>query len=102
MERLKKINRGGSQQDFSLRFSRYWAKIDPAAAARNFSDLVYLRNMQDKGDMVFTDNTYAADIVKSWKEKDEQAMRDYIGSLPDGRVRDALKNAAEKLDGPKK
>jgi hypothetical protein len=102
MERLKKMKRGGSQQDFSLRFSGYWAKIDPAAAARNFSDLVYLRNMHDQGDLVFTDNTFAGDIVKSWKQQDEQAMREYIGSLSNGRERDALENAVKKLDEPKR
>lgn len=47
LARLKKMKRGGSQQDQSLRFSAYWAKVDPAAAAQHFSDLVYLRNMQD-------------------------------------------------------
>ncbi len=101
MNRLKKMKRGGSQQDFSLRFSGYWAKIDPAAAARNFDDLIYLRNMQDRGDMVFTDSSYAAEIVKSWTQKDETGMRDYIASLRGGRERDALNSALKKLDEPK-
>ena len=102
MNRLKKMKRGGSQQDYSLRFSGYWAKVDPAAAARNFNDLIYLRNMQDQGDMVFTDHRYAEEIVKSWKQKDEDAMRDYVGKLPGGRERDALEKAAKKLDAPKR
>lgn len=101
MNRLKKMERGGSQQDYSLRFSGYWAKIDPAAAARNFDDLIYLRNMQDRGDMVFTDNNYAGEIVKSWKRKDETALREYIENLPGGREKDALNGALIKLDEPK-
>ncbi|MEO8615898.1 MAG: hypothetical protein ABI600_12215 [Luteolibacter sp.] len=99
MARLQKMKRGGSQQDNSLRFSAYWAKIDPAAAASHFNDLVYLRNMQDQGDMVFTDNAYADQIAKSWKEKDEDGMRKYIAELPAGRERDALEAAANKLGG---
>lgn len=102
MNRLKMMKRGGSQQDFSLRFSGYWAKIDPAAAASNFNDLIYLRNMQDRGDMVFTDNSYAGEIVKSWKQKDENAMREYIANLPAGRQKDALDKALQKLDEPKR
>ncbi len=98
MTRLQKMERGGSQQDTSLRFSKYWAKIDPAAAARNFSDLIYLRNMQDQGDMIFTDKRYADEIVKSWKQKDEEAMRKYIADLPAGRERAALEAAAGKHD----
>ncbi|MEO5714323.1 MAG: hypothetical protein ABIT37_12620 [Luteolibacter sp.] len=101
MNRLKMMKRGGSQQDFSLRFSGYWAKIDPAAAARNFDDLIYLRNMQDRGDMVFTDNSYAGEIVKSWKQKDEDTMREYIANLPAGREKNVLDSALKKLDEPK-
>lgn len=100
MAGLQKMTRGGSQQDMSLRFSGYWAKIDPEAAARHFNELVYLRNMQDQGAMVFTDNPFAEQIVKSWKQKDETAMREYIGKLPGGRERDALENAVKKLDAP--
>ena len=62
MARLKKMKHGGSQQETSLRFSAYWAKIDPEAAARHFSDLVYLRNMQGKDQKVFTDNVFADQI----------------------------------------
>jgi hypothetical protein len=102
MAGLQKMTRGGSQQDMSLRFSGYWAKIDPEAAARHFNDLVYLRNMQDQGAMVFTDNPFAEQIVKSWKQKDEAAMREYIGKLPGGREREALEKAAEKLDTSKR
>lgn len=98
MNRLKKMKRGGSQQDYSLRFSGYWAKVDPAAAAWNFNDLIYLRNMQDQGDMVFTDHRYAEEIVKSWKRKDEEAMRDYVQKLPAGREKNALENALKKQD----
>jgi hypothetical protein len=96
LERLKKMKRGGSQQDYSLRFSGYWTKIDPAAAARNFDDLIYLRNMQDRGDMVFTDNSYAEEIVRSWQQKDGKAMEDYIGALPEGRKKEALEKAVKK------
>jgi len=98
MNRLKKMKRGGAQQDWSLRFSGYWAMIDPAAAARNFNDLIYLRNMQVQGDMAFTTHRYAEEIVKSWKQKDEDAMRDYVGNLPAGGERDAFENAVKKLD----
>ena len=101
MARLQKMTRGGAQQDMSLRFSGYWAKIDPEAAAHHFDDLIYLRNMQDQGAMVFTDNSYAEQIVKSWKQKDEMAMREYIGKLPDGRERKSLERAVKKLDTPK-
>jgi hypothetical protein len=97
LARLKKMKRGGSQQDSSLRFSGYWARIDPEAAARHFSDLVYLRNMQDQGAMVFTDNTYARQIVKSWQQKDDEAMLQFIDDLPSGRQRDAFVEAASKL-----
>lgn len=101
MSRLKKMKRGGSQQDTSLRFSGYWAMIDPAAAARNFKDLIYLRNMQVQGDMDFTDQRYAEEIVKSWKQKDEDGMRDYVQKLPAGREKNALEKAVKKLDEPK-
>lgn len=102
MNRLKKMKRGGAQQDYSLRLSGYWAMIDPAAAARHFNDLIYLRNMQVQGDMDFTDQRYAEEIVKSWKQKDEDAMRDYVGNLRGGRERDAFENAVNKLDEPKR
>lgn len=98
MARLQGMKRGGAQQDWSLRFSGYWAKIDPAAAARNFSDLVYLRNMQDQGDMVFTDQRYADQVVRSWKKKDEEGMRSYIAELPAGRERKALEGALNQMD----
>ncbi len=98
MNRLKKMKRGGAQQDWSLRFSGYWAMIDPAAAARNFSDLIYLRNMQVQGDMAFTDQRYAEEIVKSWKQKDEEGMRDYVAKLTPGREKNALENAVKKQD----
>lgn len=102
LERLKKMKRGGSQQDFSLRFSSYWTKIDPAAAAGNFDDLIYLRNMRDSGDMVFTDNSYAEEIVKSWSQKDAGAMQDYINALPAGRKREALEKAVAKARDSKR
>lgn len=98
MNRLKKMKRGGSQQDFSLRFSDYWAKVDPAAAARNFSDLIYLRNMQDQGDMVFTHKQYAGSIVKSWQQTDENSLRAHVKNLPIGRERDAFETALKNLD----
>ena len=101
MRRLKKMKRGGAQQDYSLRFSSYWTKIDPSAAARNFDDLIYLRNMQDRGTMVFTDNTYAEEIVRSWKRKNENGMRDYIAELPAGGRKEALEQAMRKLENPK-
>ncbi len=102
LARLKKMKRGGSQQDFSLRFSDYWARIDPAAAARNFSDLIYLRNMQDFGEMVFTDNSYAERIVSHWSQKDEAAMRETIAGLPPGRARDALGAALNSFHDKKR
>jgi hypothetical protein len=95
MKRLQKMPRGGSQQDDSLHFSDYWAKIDPAAAASHFNDVIYLRNMQ--GNMAFTDNDYAERLVNSWREKDEAGMRDYLGKLPPGREREALDRAVRKL-----
>lgn len=98
LARLKKMKRGGAQQDNSLRFSSYWAKIDPQAAVRHFSDLVYLRNMQDQGAMVFTDDKYAGEIVKSWQQRDEETMRTYIANLPAGKERSALEAAVKKLD----
>jgi hypothetical protein len=101
MQRLKKMKRGGSQQDFSLRFSTYWTKIDPSAAARNFDDLIYLRNMQVRADMAFTENTYAEEIVSSWKRKDENAMRDYIAGLPAGSKKGSFEKAVGKLESPK-
>jgi len=101
MRRLQQMKRGGSQMDHSLRFSNYWANVDPAAAARNFSDLVYLRNMSVQGTTVFTDKTYAESIVTSWKRKDEEAMRAYIGNLPPGKERDAFESALKKHDAPK-
>jgi hypothetical protein len=101
MRRLQQMKRGGSQQDQSLRFSNYWASVDPAAAARNFNDLVYLRNMADQGAMVFTDKTFAENIVASWKRKDEKAMRAYIWDMPPGRERDAFESALKKHDAPK-
>ncbi len=94
---LKRMKRGGAQQETTLRFSAYWAKIDPAAAARHFSDLVYLRNMQGKEQKFFTDNVFATQIVKSWQQKDEEGMREFIGNLPAGRERDAFVDAAGKL-----
>lgn len=102
LDRLKKMKRGGSQQDFSLRFSSYWTKIDPAAAAGNFDDLIYLRNMQDQGNMVFTDNRYAEEIVKSWSQKDADAMLAYIDALPAGRKREALEKAVVKMGDSKR
>lgn len=101
MRRLQQMKRGGSQQDQSLRFSNYWANVDPAAAARNFSDLVYLRNMAVQGATVFSDKTYAENIVTSWKRKDEEAMRVYIGNLPPGSERNAFESALKKQDAPK-
>jgi len=101
MRRLKKMKRGGTQQDYSLRFSSYWTKIDPPAAAGNFEDLIYLRNMQDQGNMIFTDNTYAGEIVRSWKQKDEKAMRNYIAELPAGGKKEALEKAVRNLENPK-
>lgn len=98
MQRLQKMKRGGSQQDFSLRFSTYWTKIDPSAAARNFDDLIYLRNMQVRADMAFTENTYAEEIVRSWKRKDENTMLDYIAGLPTGGRKEALEKAVKKLE----
>lgn len=48
--------------------------------------------------MVFTDDAFAKQIVNSWKQKDEKAMRQFIENLPHGRERDALLGAAGKLD----
>ena len=97
MARLQKMKRGGSQQDMSLRFSDYWAKINPAAAAEHFNDLIYLRNMQNEGTMVFTDDAYARRIVKSWQEKDETAMHNYIAALSPGEEKNAFENALKNL-----
>lgn len=101
LKRLQKMKRGGSQFDRSTRFSNYWAKIDPAAAASHFNDLVYLRSMSDKGKVGSTDQAYAEAIVRSWKQKDEAAMREYIEKLPDGQEREAFEEALKKLDAPK-
>lgn len=101
MRRLKKMKRGGAQQDYSLRFSSYWTKIDPSAAARNFDELIYLRNLQVRADLAFTENTYADEIVKSWQRKDENAMLDYIAELPVGGKKEALEKAVRKLENPK-
>ena len=97
MARLQKMKRGGSQQDMSLRFSDYWAKINPAEAADHFNDLIYLRNMQNQGTMVFTDDAYARRIVQSWQEKDESAMRHYIAALSPGEEKNAFENALKNL-----
>ncbi len=97
MKRLQGLKRGGSQQDQSLRFSNYWARIDPAAAAKNFKDLVYLRNMADQGSMEFTDNAYASAIVSSWMHKDEEGMRQFIDEMPSDQKRKAFESAVEKL-----
>ncbi|GAA5129449.1 hypothetical protein JIN84_03360 [Luteolibacter yonseiensis] len=95
------MKRGGSQQDFSLRFSSCWTKIDPVAAAENFDDLIYLRNMQDQGAMVFTGNAYSGEIVRSWKRKDENAMGAYITALPAGEKRVTFEKAVGELEESK-
>lgn len=101
MARLQKMSRGGSQQDWSLRFSDYWAGIDPAAAAANFDALVYLRNMATQGDMIFSDRSYAEKIVRSWTQRDEEGMNRYLKDLPAGPRRDALEKAAKALTASK-
>jgi hypothetical protein len=93
LARLKAMQRGGSQQDSSLRFSDYLAKTNPALAARHFTDIIHLRNMDDFGKMVLNDGTYARKVADSWMRSDEPGMREYVAGLPAGREREAFEKA---------
>ena len=93
LARLKKMERGGSQQDSSLRFTDYLAKTNPAVAARHFTDIIQLRNMDDFGKMVLNDGAYARKIAESWMRSDEPGMRAYVAGLSAGREREAFEKA---------
>ena len=93
LARLKKMERGGSQQDSSLRFTDYLAKTNPAVAARHFTDIIHLRNMDDFGKMVLNDEAYARKIADSWVRIDEAGMREYVAGLAAGRERAAFEKA---------
>lgn len=97
ISRLAKLKRGGRQQDLTLRFSDHLARTHPEAAARDFSRIVYLRNMQDTGDMVFTHDRFAGEILRSWSGKDEAGMRHFLDGLPEGPERSTFLRAADKL-----
>lgn len=53
------------------------------------------------GDLAFTENSYAEEIVRSWKAKGENAVRNYIAELLAGGTKEALEKAMEKLENPK-
>ncbi|RYD33495.1 MAG: hypothetical protein EOP87_10895 [Verrucomicrobiaceae bacterium] len=98
ISRLAKMKRGGSQQDLTLRFSDHLARTNPEAAARDFTRIVYLRNMQDTGDMTFTHDRFAAEILRSWSTKDEAGMRGFVEGLPPSSPeRATFDRAAKKL-----
>jgi len=99
--RIKKLKRGGAQQDASLRFSRFWAQHAPATAAQKFSDLVYLRNLSGRGSSEFTGTAYARDIVNSWHHKDPEALTAFIKDLPPGQQKTTFEQALKKIN-PKK
>lgn len=90
VERVKKLKRGGSQQDRSLRISSYWAQQYPEEAVKRYDELVRLRNMKDMGSVDLTNDAYANQIVRSWIKKDKEGMKSYILNLPLGRKRRAL------------
>lgn len=85
--KLQSMERGGSQQDTSLRFSKHWAWHDPAAAAKHFNDLVYLRNMEIRGDAQLRPDSekFANILMRSWKRKDPEALASYIDDMEEGR-----------------
>lgn len=92
---LQGLKRGGVQQYNSLRFSHHWAATDPAAAVEHFDSLVYLRNQSAK-ELQFTGKKYAAEIVKSWREKDPEALQNYVANLPEGEKRTSFELALKK------
>lgn len=83
-KRIQGLPRGGAQQDISLRFSGFWAQLDPAAASEQFEDLVYLRNMTVRGKQELRGDVYADMLVKSWSLKDAVGLQRYIDELPEG------------------
>ena len=102
LARLKKMNRGGSQQDSSLRFTDYLAKTNPAVAARHFTDIVHLRNMDDFGKMVLNDGAYARKVTESWLRTDEPGMRAFVAGLAAGREREAFEKAMTQAQASRK
>ncbi|MBB5349957.1 hypothetical protein HNR46_000178 [Haloferula luteola] len=100
MNRLKGMKRGGAQQDASLRFSDYWARTKPDEAAESFSDLIYLRNMDDFGHMDFNEVEYARKIVESWSQRDLAALVTFVDRLPRGRVKLAFDEAMASTPRP--
>lgn len=48
--------------------------------------------------MLFTDDAYARQIVKSWQQEDEEGMPQFIEELPAERERNALARAVKKLN----
>jgi hypothetical protein len=102
LARLKKMERGGSQQDCSLRFTDCLAKTNPALAARHFTDIIHLRNMDDFGKMVLNDGTYARKIADAWMRSDEPGMREYVAGLAAGREREAFEKAMTEAQASRK
>lgn len=88
--KLQSMQRGGSQQDTSLRFSKQWAWHDPAAAAEHFDDLVYLRNMEIRGDAQLRPDgeKFANILMRSWKRKDPEALASYINDMEEGQTKE--------------
>jgi DNA-directed RNA polymerase subunit F len=100
MKRIQGLPRGGSQQDISLRFSQRWARHDPEAAAEHFDDLVYLRNMQIRGDVALSPSSeqYATILLRSWKRKDREGLVNYLDQMDEGKRKDLFLSVWQKLN----
>lgn len=90
---LQALERGGVQMDNSLYFSGQWAKVNPAAAAEHFEELVTLRNMKMNGDLNLPRDSYAKTVMKVWVKKDREAAQSYVENLPAGATRETLSKA---------
>lgn len=88
IDRLNKLEPGRDRIFLADTFSSYWAKRDPAAAAKGFDQVLQLTP---------SGNAFAEQIVKSWNSKDPAAMAAYIDQLPAGSTRQLFENALAKL-----
>lgn len=60
--------------------------------------MVYLRNMNQKQND-FSGVQFARQIVNSWKQKDPEALKDYVAGLPEGAKRTSFEQALKTRKG---